>query len=218
MHQTAAVGWRLGLALVLAIAGVQLAARQSFPFSAAALVVAVLLLLVDAALILRKRPAFDRARPSEPTTNLQKLDQLEALLGAVNVALFMLSPEGRITYMNRAALRLAGTQAARLSDVGGAGDDAVADLEALIPGGRRVVVFDDGRTVLAWAGSVTAPSQSPQRLLSLQLVVGELDAVQIEAWQAMTRVLAHEMMNSLTPHHLAIPERRQARPRAGPWC
>jgi two-component system, NtrC family, nitrogen regulation sensor histidine kinase NtrY len=36
-------------------------------------------------------------------------------------------------------------------------------------------------------------------LLSVQLVVGGLDAVQLGAWHSMARVLAHEMMNSLTP-------------------
>jgi len=36
-------------------------------------------------------------------------------------------------------------------------------------------------------------------LVSLQSVVGELDAVQLKAWEDMIRVLAHEIMNSLTP-------------------
>lgn len=57
----------------------------------------------------------------------------------------------------------------------------------------------DGRNLLAWCGSFTVPGAAPQRLLSLQWVAGELDAVEIEAWQAMTRVLTHEMMNALAP-------------------
>lgn len=199
MHQAIAAGWRVLLALVLVIAGTQLATRHGFAFSAAALAVAALLLLVDAGMLFRKRPAAERPQPSGSLADLRKLDRLEALLDAVSVALFVLSADGRITYMNRAALRLAGAQAARLSDIAGAGDQAAADLEALIPGGRRVVAFGDGRTALAWTGRIAAPGEPPQRLLSLQMVAGELDAVQIEAWQSMTRVLAHEMMNSLTP-------------------
>ncbi|MDB5425653.1 MAG: histidine kinase, partial [Phenylobacterium sp.] len=38
-----------------------------------------------------------------------------------------------------------------------------------------------------------------RRLIALQSVAGDLDAVEIKAWQVLVRVLAHEMMNSLTP-------------------
>jgi signal transduction histidine kinase len=53
--------------------------------------------------------------------------------------------------------------------------------------------------MLVWVGAVATPDGGPQRLVSLQAVAGELDAVQVGAWHAMTRVLAHEMMNALTP-------------------
>jgi signal transduction histidine kinase len=43
------------------------------------------------------------------------------------------------------------------------------------------------------------PGAGTKRLVSMQAVAGELDAVQVGAWHMMTRVLAHEMMNSLTP-------------------
>ncbi len=53
--------------------------------------------------------------------------------------------------------------------------------------------------MLVWVGAVSTPAGGPQRLVSIQAVAGELDAVQVGAWHAMTRVLAHEMMNALTP-------------------
>jgi two-component system nitrogen regulation sensor histidine kinase NtrY len=43
------------------------------------------------------------------------------------------------------------------------------------------------------------PGQAPRRLISVQRVAGELDAVELKAWHDMMRVLTHEMMNSLTP-------------------
>jgi two-component system nitrogen regulation sensor histidine kinase NtrY len=57
----------------------------------------------------------------------------------------------------------------------------------------------DGRSLFVWSGAFAVSGEAPQRLLSLQWVAGELDAVETEAWHAMTRVLTHEMMNSLTP-------------------
>lgn len=129
----------------------------------------------------------------------RRIDRLEALVDAVAVALFVLEADGRIAYANRAARLLAGAQIARLSDLQGAGSAAIAMLSCLPIGGRQVIRFEDGRTMLAWAGSFAIPGMPPQRLLSIQSIAGELDAAQIGAWQAMTRVLAHEMMNSLTP-------------------
>jgi two-component system nitrogen regulation sensor histidine kinase NtrY len=44
-----------------------------------------------------------------------------------------------------------------------------------------------------------APGRPPQRLVAIQRIAGDLDAVELKAWQDMVQVLAHEMMNSLTP-------------------
>jgi signal transduction histidine kinase len=122
-----------------------------------------------------------------------------ALLDAVSISLFAVDGHGRIAYANRAALLLAGMEAKRLVDICCLGPDAAAALIALPAGGRRLLSLADGRTVLARAGTFATPEGQLQRLLSLQLLTGDLDAVQVGAWHAMSQVLAHEMMNSLTP-------------------
>jgi C4-dicarboxylate-specific signal transduction histidine kinase len=66
-------------------------------------------------------------------------------------------------------------------------------------GARRILTLADGRPALAWTVGLSAPGEPSQKLLSLHIVAGELDAVQLRAWQDMSRVLAHEIMNSLTP-------------------
>jgi signal transduction histidine kinase len=132
----------------------------------------------------------------EERARAQQLDQALALLDAVTVALFTLDPEGGIRFANRAARGLIG-EAARLEDA--LDGPAAAEILALPVGGRRIVTLSDGRSVLIWVGAFSTPEAGPQRLVSLQAVAGELDAVQVGAWHAMTRVLAHEMMNALTP-------------------
>lgn len=127
------------------------------------------------------------------------MERLRALLDAVGPALFAIGDDGRIGFANRAANRLAGGEIVKLGDVSVLDESAVAALRALPAGARRIVRARDGRSLLAWVGSFTVPGERPQRLLSLQWIAGELDAVEMEAWHAMTRVLAHEMMNSLTP-------------------
>jgi two-component system nitrogen regulation sensor histidine kinase NtrY len=155
---------------------------------------------------LRSLAAADARDPNwgravEPAV-LRAPSQLEAalaLIDTVTVALFVLGPDDRIGFMNRAARRLAGFEAGRLQDLAVLGDDGAAAILNLPVGGRRLITSEHGHSLLAWVGSIRQGEAQPQRLVSLQKVAGELDAVQVGAWHAMTRVLAHEMMNSLTP-------------------
>jgi signal transduction histidine kinase len=192
----AALSWRLLIAVVLAIAGLRLA--NSHTLSAVLLGAVSLALAFDAVVLARQPVRTDLAPPMLLPEEARKLHRMEALLDVVTVALFVLAPDGRITYANRAARRIAGAEV-RLADVTGIGRTAANTLEALGPGERRIVTLHDERMILAWAGAFSEPGEPEQRLLSLQLVVGGLDAVQLNAWHSMTRVLAHEMMNSLTP-------------------
>jgi two-component system nitrogen regulation sensor histidine kinase NtrY len=82
-----------------------------------------------------------------------------------------------------------------LGEIGGA---AAERLTQLAPGQRRVVRLANGQRVLASAARFCAAG-SRLRVLSLQNIESELDAVELQAWQDLLRVLAHEMMNSLTP-------------------
>jgi nitrogen fixation/metabolism regulation signal transduction histidine kinase len=52
--------------------------------------------------------------------------------------------------------------------------------------------------MLAQVSGFTTPGGA-RRLIALQSVAGDLDAVEVKAWHDLARVLAHEMMNSLTP-------------------
>jgi two-component system nitrogen regulation sensor histidine kinase NtrY len=69
----------------------------------------------------------------------------------------------------------------------------------IAPGTRRIVALADGRSALISVAYYTVPGREPERLISVQRLAGELDAVELKAWQDMVQVLAHEMMNSLTP-------------------
>jgi signal transduction histidine kinase len=197
LDTVSAAGWRL---LFAAIAGTLLfrVLTETRHFaSAAVLAAAAALLLLDVVRVALRGREDGRASPAvEERARAQQLDRALALLDAVAVALFALDPDGRIRFANRAARDLAG-EAARLEEA--LDGPAAAEVLALPVGGRRIVALSDGRSMLVWVGAVATPDGGPQRLVSMQAVVGELDAVQVGAWHAMTRVLAHEMMNALTP-------------------
>ena len=199
LARISAVGWRL---LFIAILAVALAHLWTARLYLAALVVILTsaLTLLDLWRLLRPEPQSGDI-PIDPAV-LRAPAQLEAalaLIDTVTVALFVLGPDDRIRFMNRAARGLAGRDAGRLQDVAAIGESGAAAVLMLPVGGRQLIASEGGRSLLAWVGSIQHGRAEPQRLVSLQSVVGELDAVQVGAWHAMTRVLAHEMMNSLTP-------------------
>lgn len=192
-----AAGWRLLFAAVAIALLFRVLTETRHFASASVLAAAAALLLVDIVRVALRSREDGRASPAiEERARAQQLDRALALLDGVTVALFALGPDGRIRLANRAARDLAG-EVARLEDA--LGGPAAAEVLAVPVGGRRIVALSDGRSMLVWVGAVATPDGGPQRLVSMQAVLGELDAVQVGAWHAMTRVLAHEMMNALTP-------------------
>jgi nitrogen fixation/metabolism regulation signal transduction histidine kinase len=129
----------------------------------------------------------------------QQLEYLQTLLDTVAAALIVVDADGRVTLANRAARALASGSVDRLDKIDALGASGARHLLALAPGAREIVSLAEGRRVFVSVSQFTVPGQPPRRLLSLQRIAGELDAVEVKAWQDMADVLAHEMMNSLTP-------------------
>jgi two-component system, NtrC family, nitrogen regulation sensor histidine kinase NtrY len=129
----------------------------------------------------------------------QHIDGLQTLLDTVSASLVIVHSNGRISLANRAAFHLAGEPVDTLAQMAAVGPTAAATILALAPGTRRIVPLADGRSALISVAHFTIPGREPERLISVQRLAGELDAVELKAWQDMVQVLAHEMMNSLTP-------------------
>ena len=129
----------------------------------------------------------------------RQLDYVQTLLDTVSTSLIVAHPDGRVSLVNRAARRLAGAAVDRLEQIAGVGDPGARTMLALRPGSRQVVSFADGQQMFVVVSEFSVPGQPPQRLMALQRITGDLDAVELKAWQDMVHVLTHEMMNSLTP-------------------
>ncbi len=136
---------------------------------------------------------------SERAGRQQQLGALQTLLDTVAASLIILHSDGRISLANRAANLLAGEPVDSLALMASVGPAAAATILALAPGTRRIMQLADGRSALVSVAQYTIPGRESERLISVQRLAGELDAVELKAWQDMVQVLAHEMMNSLTP-------------------
>lgn len=127
-----------------------------------------------------------------------RIDHLEALADNVAAALLVIGETGQVVTANRAARQNLGANTGSLAAIPALPPVTAARIRTLPAGAREIVRLVDGRAMLAQAASFTAGGRN-LTLVSLQSVSGELDAVELKAWQDLARVLAHEIMNSLTP-------------------
>lgn len=123
----------------------------------------------------------------------------EALLDTVPAALFLTDDEGHLLRSNRSARALAPNAPARFADHPAFLNDEAAALLAARPEAGRLLRLADGRTAHASVGLFDLADGSRRRLIAVQTVAETLGAVETDAWHRLSRVLAHEMMNSLSP-------------------
>ncbi|HEY4029898.1 MAG TPA: ATP-binding protein [Caulobacteraceae bacterium] len=141
--------------------------------------------------------AADRLRRGSQERQ-REIEGLKALLDTTPAALFILGDDGTVDLANRAAFALAGREVRRLDDFPqlGPAREVIAGLRA---GGRAVLTMADDRKIFVSVSQLSHPAAGPVRLVALQPIAGELDVVEQAAWRDLMRVLAHEIMNSLTP-------------------
>ncbi|MEM7083960.1 MAG: ATP-binding protein [Pseudomonadota bacterium] len=129
--------------------------------------------------------------------------RLQALVEHVPVPMFGVIGQERIVQHNHAVRRFFGsTPVTSVDDLERFGPELPAAIRSKKPGQSALVrlKMEDGsaqRMTLSLTEIVVGQEQ--QRLVTLQNISDELAASELEAWQQMAQVLAHEIMNSLTP-------------------
>ena len=128
----------------------------------------------------------------------QRTDFAEALVDTVSAALIVVDRSGAVVAANRTARNDLRAEIGPIRATKSLGAPAARRLLALPIGAREIVRLADRRAVLAQVSGFTASGRA-LRLIALQGVSKELDAVEVKAWEDLVRVLAHELMNSLAP-------------------
>ncbi|MEZ0483576.1 sensor histidine kinase [Fibrella aquatica] len=139
--------------------------------------------------------AFRQAR-AEKEANLQYLN---TIVQHVSVGLLAFDAAGQVELVNQAALRLLDTYRLRLlTDL----TEQYPDLPARLTGPDRQAAF----AYTTASGNDLAIRTTDVRLrgrlvtlVSLQNIRSELQQKEVDAWQNLTKVLRHEIMNSVTP-------------------
>ena len=122
----------------------------------------------------------------------RQLQYLRQLTENVDTALFVCSTDGRIDWMNHAALTL--KNSLQLHQGKGVGEEA-------LPASILQAIADHAEVVDGCALSTILLRIDGQRRLVVALkdVSTLMQRQEMEAWQQLIRVLTHEIMNSLTP-------------------
>jgi two-component system nitrogen regulation sensor histidine kinase NtrY len=131
----------------------------------------------------------------------EEMHYVQSLLAHVPVALVSVDGAGGVLLLNRAAKLLFETPLIRTEQFTRHGVGFAAGLEALRPGNSAILQMERGTGPLHLkvVAIDLAVGSTQRRLVSLQNIENELSARELAAWQTVIRVLAHEMMNSLTP-------------------
>lgn len=126
---------------------------------------------------------------------------LQSLLSHMPVALLSLDEQDRVQLLNLAARRLFAGPCDSSAGFARFGAAFATALENIKPGESAIVRMERGADALQLKAAATDVVQGGlrRRLISLQNIENELTAQELVAWQTVIRVMAHEVMNSLTP-------------------
>jgi two-component system, NtrC family, nitrogen regulation sensor histidine kinase NtrY len=131
----------------------------------------------------------------------EQTQYLQTTISHVPVALLSVDEQGGVQLLNLAARRLFESACPDAREFARYGAPFAAGLEKLKPGESCIVRMERGGGPLHLKAAATGISLAGtrRRLISLQNIETELTAQELAAWQAVIRVMSHEVMNSLTP-------------------
>lgn len=139
--------------------------------------------------------AFRKAR-AEKEENWQ---YLKTVVQHVNVGLLSYDETGKIELVNNTAKKFLKTnQLNKISDLARVNYDLYQIINQLPPGTKTLFKPSPDLHLSINATELRLRGSS-YKLVSIQNILSELQQQEIEAWQNLTKVLRHEIMNSITP-------------------
>ena len=127
---------------------------------------------------------------------------LQFVVEQLTVGLIVFRQDGKIDMINRAAKRLLGVpQLKNVKDLRPLSNDLYEVLITANPRKRNLVSMESGNVSVRLAIQISGfrMKEVSYTLASLQDMRGELEEIELDAWQNLIRVLTHEIVNSIAP-------------------
>ena len=139
---------------------------------------------------------------AERAERQESVRYLETVVQHVGVGLLVFNNDGEVKLFNITAKRMLNIPVLRHIDTLREIQPKLYDIITTLRGGERNLVsfhLNDSRHQWAVHSAEFVMHEHNYKMVSLQNISGELEEKEMEAWQNLTRVLAHEIMNSITP-------------------
>ena len=143
-----------------------------------------------------------RGREHAKADAAQKEKYYELIMNCVNTGIIVLDDNGVIYQTNNEALRLLGlavfTNVRQLARID---ENLKTVIQNIQPGDKHQISFTNerGNVHLSIRVSEMTLQDKHVRILAINDINSELDDKEIDSWIRLTRVLTHEIMNSVTP-------------------
>jgi two-component system nitrogen regulation sensor histidine kinase NtrY len=146
--------------------------------------------------------SFNEVIDAFKKTRAQKEEQmlfLQIMIQHINTGIISFDSEGKIGVINGAAKQLLQIpQFKDIHDLGKLSKDLLNEVLNLKPSGSFSIKINSDLHLNVQSASFKMEGQN-WTLLSFQNIKSELQKNELEAWQNLTKVLRHEIMNSMTP-------------------
>lgn len=133
---------------------------------------------------------------------VQKEKYYELIMNCVNTGIIVLDDNGVIFQTNNEALRLLGlTVFTNVRQLARIDENLKNTIQNIQPGDKHQISFTNerGNVHLSIRVSEMTLQDKHVRILAINDINSELDDKEIDSWIRLTRVLTHEIMNSVTP-------------------
>jgi nitrogen fixation/metabolism regulation signal transduction histidine kinase len=133
---------------------------------------------------------------------LQKEKYYELIINSISTGILVIDDKGYVFQTNNEALRMIGlpvfTHVKQLSRVDEALETLITDARA---GDKRQIALTNERQTVTLSVRVSEMTlrEKHVRIVVINDIHSELDEKEIDSWIRLTRVLTHEIMNSVTP-------------------
>ena len=140
--------------------------------------------------------AFRQAR-AEKEANLHYIN---TIVQHVNVGLLSYDTSGNIELINNAAFRILNIYRLRnINELAKTSHSGLFDILNSISSGSKALYQTSNEKQISINAATVSLRGRVIKLISLQNIQAELQQKELEAWQNLTKVLRHEIMNSVTP-------------------
>lgn len=133
---------------------------------------------------------------------VQQEKYYELIMDCVNTGVLVLNENGAVYQKNNEALRLLGLNVfTHIRQLNKVDIQLMKKIEFCRPGDKIQTIFNNERGIINLSIRVSGITvrEEQLRILAFNDINSELDEKEIDSWIRLTRVLTHEIMNSVTP-------------------